>query len=157
MKTDGAPHPVELLRDRHGVYGIGVSDLFDFEAVAWSCGIEPEPGTFEPPPCSVVLRPDRFSDAKSPWPYGAVLQKIAGGFHRRPFMHSSEEKLRRFIHHEALNRVGLRRPSQDSRWGEARRIGGRRTRSSRRATGASITASANNRFTSSCLSHVDAQ
>jgi hypothetical protein len=49
MKTDGAPHPVELLRDQHGVYGIGVSDLFDFESVAWSCGIEPEPYTFERP------------------------------------------------------------------------------------------------------------
>ena len=23
MIDDGAPHPVELLRDRHGVYGIG--------------------------------------------------------------------------------------------------------------------------------------
>ena len=46
---DGAPHPVDLLRDQRGVYGIGVSDLFDFEAVAWSCGIEPE-YTFERPP-----------------------------------------------------------------------------------------------------------
>ena len=34
MKDDGAPHPVELLRDRHGVYGIGVSELFDFEVMA---------------------------------------------------------------------------------------------------------------------------
>jgi hypothetical protein len=38
MKDDGAPHPVELLRDQRGVYGIGVSELFDFEAIAWSCG-----------------------------------------------------------------------------------------------------------------------
>ena len=34
--------PVELLRDRRGVYGIGVSDLFDHEAAAWPCGIEPQ-------------------------------------------------------------------------------------------------------------------
>ena len=34
------PTPVELLRDGRGIYGIGVSDLFDYEAVAWSCGIE---------------------------------------------------------------------------------------------------------------------
>lgn len=45
--------PIELLRDGRGVYGIGVSDLFDHEAVAWSCGIEPEKYTFERPPgCS---------------------------------------------------------------------------------------------------------
>ena len=52
MKGDGAPHPVELLRDQRGVYGIGVSDLFDFEVVAWSCGIEPEAYSFERPGCS---------------------------------------------------------------------------------------------------------
>jgi hypothetical protein len=45
---DGSPHPVELLRDQRGVYGIGVSDLFDLEAVAWSCGIEPEPHLSRP-------------------------------------------------------------------------------------------------------------
>ena len=27
MKDHGAPHPVELLRDERGVYGIGVSEL----------------------------------------------------------------------------------------------------------------------------------
>jgi len=30
--------PVELLRDGRGVYGIGVSEQFDYEAIAWSCG-----------------------------------------------------------------------------------------------------------------------
>jgi hypothetical protein len=58
MKGDGAPHPVELLRDQRGVYGIGVSDLFDFEVVAWSCGIEPEAYSFERPPGALILRPD---------------------------------------------------------------------------------------------------
>ena len=56
--------PVELLRDQRGVYGIGVSDLFDFEAVVWSCGIEPEPYTFERPPRALILRPDWFTDTK---------------------------------------------------------------------------------------------
>jgi hypothetical protein len=101
---DGAPHPVELLRDRRGVYGVGVSDLFDFEATAWSCGIEPEPHTFERPPGALILRPDRLPDSR---PRGAVLQKIAGGFRRGPFMRTHEEQLRRFIHHEALNRAAL--------------------------------------------------
>jgi hypothetical protein len=120
---DGSPHPVELLRDQRGVYGIGVSDLFDFEAVAWSCGIEPEPFTFERPPGALILRPDRLPDST---PSGAVLQKIAGGFRRGPFMRTPEEQLRRFIHHEALNRAGLPWPPQhlkpdraSSRWWSA--------------------------------------
>jgi hypothetical protein len=40
MIDDGAPHPVELLRDRHGVYGIGASELFDFELRAARAGVE---------------------------------------------------------------------------------------------------------------------
>ena len=52
-------------------------------------------------------------------PLGAVLQKIAGGFRRGPFMRSREEQLRQFIHHEALNRSGLPWPPRqqnDLRW-----------------------------------------
>ena len=124
MKDDGAPHPVELLRDRRGVYGIGVSELFDFEVVAWSCGVELEPYTFERPPDALILRPDSFADnrALGADPFrsrGAVLQKIAGGFRRGPFMRSHEEQLRQFIHHEALNRSGLPWPPRqqnDLRW-----------------------------------------
>ena len=101
--------PVELLRDGRGVYGIGVSDLFDLEGLVWSCGIELEQYTFERPPRALILRPDRFLGTK---PLGAVLQKIAGGFRRRPFMRSHEDRLRQFIHHEALNRAGLRWPPQ---------------------------------------------
>jgi hypothetical protein len=37
------PMPVELLRDGRGIYGIGVSDWFDDEAICWSCGIEFDP------------------------------------------------------------------------------------------------------------------
>lgn len=110
--ADSAPQPVELLRDRRGIYGIGVNELFDFEAVALSCGIEPEPHTFEHPPNALILRPDCFFGSR---PAGAVLQKIVGGFRRGPFMRSHEEQLRQFIHHEALNRAGLTwPPPQDS-------------------------------------------
>ena len=101
--------PVELLRDQRGVYGIGVCELFDIEAVAWSCGIEPKPHTFERAPGPLILRPNRLPDTE---PRGAVLQKITGGFRRGPFMRSHEEQLRRFIHHEALKRAGLRWPPQ---------------------------------------------
>ena len=111
--------PVELLRDQRGVYGIGVCELFDFEAVAWSCGIEPEPHTFEGPR-PLILRPDRLLGTR---PRGAVLQKITGGFRRGPFMCSHEEQLRKFIHHEALNRAGLRWPPRrlqtDAAWWSA--------------------------------------
>ena len=113
---DGEPHPVELLRDQRGIYGIGVSDLFDFEAIAWSCGIEPEPHTFERPPRALILRPDRLPDTR---PRRAVLQKIAGGFRRGPFMHTHEEQLRRFIHHEALNRAALPWPPRHDPFGSA--------------------------------------
>jgi hypothetical protein len=95
--ADG-PMPVELLRDGRGIYGIGVSD------------------TFEHPPGPLILRPDRFVDTE---PHEAVLQRIVGGCRRGPFMRSSEEKLRQFIHHEALNRAGLPWPPSNSfrvRW-----------------------------------------
>jgi PcfJ-like protein len=115
-RRDGTPHPVELLRDRYGVYGIGVSELFDFEAIAWRCGIEPEPFDSPAPP-PLILRPDWFLDTK---PHGSVLQKIAGGFRRGPFSRSHEEELRQFVHHEALRRAGLPWPPRhrglDDQW-----------------------------------------
>ena len=115
-KIEDNPVPVELLRDSRGIYGIGVSDLFDYEAVAWSCGVEPEAHAFKRPPNALILRPDWFMDTK---PHEAVLQKIVGGFRRGPFMRSGEEKLWQVIHHEALNRAGLPWPPSDSfkvRW-----------------------------------------
>lgn len=36
-----------------------------------------------------------------------MLQKIAGGFRSGPFLHSTEEGLRKLIHREALQRAGL--------------------------------------------------
>jgi len=102
-KIDRDPMPVELFRDGRGIYGVGVSDLFDYEAVAWSCGVEPDTYTVERPPRALILRPDWFMETK---PHRAVLQKIVGGFRRGPFMRSSEDRLRQFIHHEALKRAG---------------------------------------------------
>jgi hypothetical protein len=129
MTEDGSM-PVVLLRDGRGIYGIGVSDLFDDEAVAWSCGVEPEPYTFEHPPSALILRPDRLTDAKPhdsiPVLAGyAVLLKIVGGVRRGPFMRSREEQLRQFVHHEALKRAGLPWPPRDSdhlRWWAADRM-----------------------------------
>jgi hypothetical protein len=103
--------PVELLRDARGVYGIGVSDLFDLESVALSCGIEPEFVAHVPP--ALILRPDRLDDDNLK-PHRAVLQKITGGFRRGPFMHTHEERLRQFIHREALKRAGLPWPPRDN-------------------------------------------
>ena len=91
------------------------SESFDYEAVAWRCGFVSEPHTFRRPPNALILRPDWFVDTK---PHEAVLQKIVGGFRRGPFMRSSEEQLRQFIHHEALDRAGLSWPPADpkERW-----------------------------------------
>jgi hypothetical protein len=101
--------PVELLRDRQGVYGIGVSDAYDIEALAWACGVIPK-NTFETPRVhNLILRPDLLQLGKQ-CHYGrpfAVLQKITGGFQHGMFTHSREENLRRVVHHEALNRAGL--------------------------------------------------
>jgi hypothetical protein len=108
--------PVELLRDQRGVYGIGVSDFYDFEARAWACGVEqlkPEDHYRCPP--SLILRPDRLDGGLKP--HRAVLQKIIGGFRRGPFMRSHEERIRQFIHHQALERAGLPWPNNGpSRW-----------------------------------------
>jgi hypothetical protein len=99
--------PVELLRDQRGVYGIGVSEEFDFEALALMCGAEQDPRLPSPlprAPRALILRPDYFERTK---PHGAVLQKIVGGFRNGIFCRSAEEQLRQFIHHEALGRAGL--------------------------------------------------
>jgi hypothetical protein len=98
------PMPVELLRDGRGVYGIGTSELFDFEAA----------------PIPLILRPDRFMDIKRyhAMQHKAVLQKIVGGLRLSPFKHSLEEQLRKVIHHETLKRAGLPwpPPDQNERW-----------------------------------------
>jgi PcfJ-like protein len=104
--------PVELLRDRRGVYGIGVSDAYDFEALAWACGVD-DVSTQRAPRC-LILRADMFHMRHGC--SSAVLQKIIGGFRHGMFSHFCEEHLRQFIHHEALMRAGLPWPPEDERW-----------------------------------------
>jgi hypothetical protein len=114
--------PVELLRDGRGIYGIGVSELFDDEALAWSCGAEKiDDPPCDRPPSPLILRPDRLDGSISNWwSGGAVLQKITGGFRHGMFSHTTEECLRQFIHHEMLRRAGLCWPPQHpERWWSA--------------------------------------
>jgi hypothetical protein len=105
--------PVELLRDQRGIYGIGVSDMFDIHALAWACGIDP--CSSDPNPGYLIVRPDIARLAKAQYDQFAVLQKITGGFRHGMFCHSIEEALRRVIHHEALRRAGLPWPSPERR------------------------------------------
>jgi PcfJ-like protein len=100
--------PVELLRDRQGVYGIGVSDAYDIEALAWACGVDPKDTWQTPRVHNLILRPDMLQFGKQ-CHYGsfAVLQKITGGFRHGMFTHSREERLRQVVHHEALIRASL--------------------------------------------------
>jgi PcfJ-like protein len=106
--------PVGLLRDARGVYGIGVSKSF-VDAARHRLKHE------ERLPDALILRPDRFPDRfEDTKPYKAVLQRITGGFRHGMFSYASEERLRQFIHHEALRRAGLCWPPQpgrsDPRW-----------------------------------------
>src|SRR5262249_12154624 len=71
--------PVELLKDGRGIYGIGVSDAFDFEAIAWVCGID-KPHLCSSRPRNLILRPDLLRDREKSDYVSAVLQKITGGF-----------------------------------------------------------------------------
>jgi hypothetical protein len=117
-------YPVELLRDARGVYGIAVSDFYDYEAHAWACGVEQltpdDRYSYRCCPPSLILRPDRVADLPiGPEPHRAVLQKITRGSRSGPFRRSHEERLRQFIHYEALKRAGLPWPPPDNdqvRW-----------------------------------------
>jgi hypothetical protein len=112
--TEGKP--VELLRDRRGIYGIGVSDPYDIEALAWACGAGPRDTYRTPHVGNLILRPEMLQFGKR-CHYGsfAVLQKITGGFRHGMFTHSHEERLRQVIHHEALIRAGLPWPPPNDR------------------------------------------
>jgi hypothetical protein len=105
--------PVELLRDRRGIYGIGVSDAYDIEAVAWACGVDPKDTWQIERASNLILRPDMFQFGNIS---GAVLQKITGGFRHGMFTRSPEERLRQVIHHEALIRAGLPWPPPHDPW-----------------------------------------
>lgn len=114
---DNATHPVELLRDGRGIYGIGIPEGFEtIEDAALRCGVDDPWHYSHPSPSALILRPDWFPDTKPGLGY-AVLQKIAGGFPGGPFRHAHEEELRWFIHQEALKRAGLWEPrSPDLEW-----------------------------------------
>jgi hypothetical protein len=73
--------PVEILRDRHGPYGIGILEQYDLEAIALACGVDPY-GIHQTTPRHLILRPDRFELSK---PGRAALQMITGGFQHGPF------------------------------------------------------------------------
>jgi hypothetical protein len=107
--------PVELLRDARGIYGIGITEAHDLEALAWSCGIDTKGTYIVRPPPPLILRPDCLELARRPYGCGAALQKIVGGFRHGPLQHTAEERLRKFIHHEALQRAGLPWPPPDHR------------------------------------------
>jgi hypothetical protein len=86
-------HPVELLRDGRGVYGIGGYDTL-------------HPGTVME--SMLILRRDRIGDGGTfTSHYKAALHQITGGFRRGLFSHTVEDKLRQAIHHDLLRRRGL--------------------------------------------------
>src|SRR5262249_12608694 len=84
-------HPVELLRDEKGIYGIGVAKGSEIDH----------------PPNDLILRCDRLEESKTG---RAVLQMITGGFRHGMFKLMSEERLRQVIHHGLLRRRGLAWP-----------------------------------------------
>jgi hypothetical protein len=92
-------HPVQLLSDAKGIYGIGV------------VGSAVEDRRGQPP--EIILRPDRLLEAKT---RPAALQMIFGGFRHGMFSHMTEELLRQSIHWEMLRRRGLCWPPDRQRW-----------------------------------------
>jgi hypothetical protein len=87
-------HPVELLRDGKGIYGIGIAKGSEIKEITQ-------------PPNALILRHDRLEESKTEL---AVLQMIIGGFRDGMFIHMSEERLRQVIHHELLRKRGLAWP-----------------------------------------------
>ena len=86
----GVAHPVELLRDGQGVYGIGLNGGVE--------GLD-EIDRRAPP---ALLRPDRL-DQKTDVIVSdrhTIYQMITGGFRHGMFSRTSEEALRQVIHHQ---------------------------------------------------------
>ena len=88
MRTE-IKHSVELLRDRKGIYGIGVAKCEEIDY----------------PPKDLILRPDHLAEGQI-WQH-AVLQRITGGFRHGMFCNMLEERHRQLIHHAMLRRAGL--------------------------------------------------
>ena len=88
-------HPVRLLCDQRGIYGIGC----DNKAIA-AAGSKGE--------VALLLRPDRIETD----PRRAALQMISGGLRRGPFRNTLEDHFRQEVHHAMLCRAGLSWPPQ---------------------------------------------
>src|SRR5262245_15883158 len=85
-------HPVDLLRDEKGIYGIGVAKEAEIEL----------------PPSDLILRCDRLPEGG--FIGNSILQRISGGFRHGMFTHTAEEHLRKVIHFGMLNKAGLHWP-----------------------------------------------
>jgi hypothetical protein len=99
MTLLAAKHPVQLLSDDKGIYGIGLV----------SGAVE----DFHGQPPAIILRPDRLLEART---QPGALQMIFGGFRRNMFRRMMEERLRQTIHWEMLRRRGLDWPPDRRRW-----------------------------------------
>ena len=97
MTLPATKHPVELLRDGKGVYGIGAVDEVEIDHRSRN----------------LILRSDRLSEYETRFSGYPILQKISGGFRHGMFCHTSEEQLRRVIHHRMLHRAGLAWPPEE--------------------------------------------
>jgi hypothetical protein len=93
-------HPVQLLCDARGIYGVG-----NVDHAGKSDRYRPQ---------DIILRPDRLSQGQPASP--AALQMITGGLRHGMFSHMAEERLRRHIHWEMLRRRGLNWPPGPNRW-----------------------------------------
>jgi hypothetical protein len=100
LATNDVAYPVELLRDRKGVYGIGTTKEADVEE----------------PTVRILLRPDRLDEEPCPGGFHrkAIYQMITGGFRHGMFSHTPEEGIRQAIHHAMLRRAGLCWPPIES-------------------------------------------
>jgi hypothetical protein len=99
MLLEALKHPIQLLSDAKGIYGVGSVASSDYHGPY---------GKTE-----IILRPDKFSGH---YLHPAALQMIFGGLRHGMFSHMAEERLRGEIHQEMLRRNGLHWPPDDAWW-----------------------------------------
>ena len=97
MTLSAKKHPVELLRDGKGIYGIGVAKEAETDHR----------------PRDLILRHDRLPELETGFSGYPILQMITGGFRHGMFCRTAEELYRQVIHHEMLRRAGLAWPPPD--------------------------------------------
>ena len=98
MTLSAKKHPVELLRDGKGIYGIGVAKEAETDHR----------------PRDLILRHDRLPELETSFSGYPILQMITGGFRHGMFCRTAEELHRQVIHHEMLRRAGLAWPPPDA-------------------------------------------